>query len=166
MLTPRTVQEAQTPSTHVIPMIATFYWISSSAKFDCSYDPTTRTYDHFGLVEGSLSEDIAVALAHANEFNNEPALDELDEGKWKLEMYTMYQGFKPSYVELWFKRRVDGVVAKATDEDLREWGLGPYGSLEEEEDEEAEEAEEEQGEQEGEQEGEEEEEEEVQLFDA
>ena len=41
-----------------------------------------------------------------------------------MEMYTMYDGLTLSYEDLWAKRRVDGVEAKATDRDLRDASFG------------------------------------------
>ena len=83
-----------------------------------------------------MSEDFGTALAMANGMYTEPDLDEVEEGIWKLRMYTMYSGRNPQQVELWAKKRVDDVQAEATDSDLRNLSLGRYASGNEGEDEE------------------------------
>lgn len=129
--TPASSSATQGPSTSPVPMIVTFDWDICSAEFSCNYNPTSRSYDHFDLVEGSLSQEFADALCVADRLDNQPHLSELNEGIWKLEMYMTYMDLAPSYVELWAKRSVNGVQATATDEDLREWGFGS-GGIEEE----------------------------------
>ena len=76
-----------------------------------------------------------------------------------MDMYTMLEEPNPSYVTLWAKRRMDeNEEAVITDDELREWQLGQYGVVEDEE-EEAESEEEEEAEAEEQEEAEIEEEE-------
>ena len=113
---PQQPASSSTTQNASIPMIASFTWEDSeAAEFSCDYNHTSRSYDHFALVEGSMSDDFATALLMANGVYTEPDLDEVDEGIWKLRMYTMYGGRNPQQVELWAKKRVDDVVATATD---------------------------------------------------
>ena len=131
----------QNPSTSFVPMIATFLNENDDATFyeatfTCEYNHTSRSYDYFALVEGSMSEDFAIDLATANGMYTEPDLEEVDEGIWRMNMYIMCPYPKASQVELWAKKRVDDVKAEATDGDLRSLSLGRYASGNEEEEEE------------------------------
>lgn len=133
---PASSSTTQTSSISYIPIIATFIWGQWRAEFTCDYDQTSRSYNHFDFVKDSINPLFATAFRLANEFNSDaqPILSELDEGVWKLEMYTMYIDMTASYVELWAKKRVNGVETKATDSDLRDWSLGQYASVDEDED--------------------------------
>lgn len=125
-----------TPSTSSIPMIATFIWEQFSAEFACDYNQTSRSYGNFDLVDGSMNEHFRISFRIANALNRnaKPDLWELDRGTWKLEMNTMCNGPNSSYVELWAKKRVNDVPAEETESDLRNWGVGQYASVDEEED--------------------------------
>ncbi len=137
---PASSSSTQVSSASSIPMIATFTWENFGARYACVYHPSTRSYDNFDLVKESMSEDFASALLSADEYNTDlhTWLSEWDGGVWKLEMNTMYHSSNPSYVELWAKRRVDGVRTEATSSDRRDWGLAQDASEDEEEDEEKE----------------------------
>ena len=134
---PASSSTTQISSTSPIPMIATFIWDQFEAKFTCKYNRTSHSYEDFNMVDGSMSEAFETAFysADATNCNKQPDLEELEVGWLKLEMFTLLSDLNPCYVELWAKARVDGMEAHATNNDLRELGLGEYASIDEEEDE-------------------------------
>lgn len=77
-------------------------------------------------MDRSLSQEFADALCVVDVLDNWPELFELGQGVWKVEMYVMYPDLDTSFVEMWAKRRKDGVQARATGKDLREWGFGEW----------------------------------------
>ncbi len=122
------------PATSSVSMVVNFFWDDWSAEFTCDYDQTGASYYHFGFVEGSMSETFETAVLSANEFSEGPNLDEEHSGLWRLDVTTMLSGNDPCFLELWAKKRVDGVETTVTEEDLPGLRLGRYAAGSGEED--------------------------------
>ncbi len=119
---------ASAPATSCLSMVVHFSWDNWSAEFTCDYDQIGASYNHFGLVEGSMSETFETAVLSANGFSGGPSLGEEHNGLWRLDVPTMLWGSDPCFLELWAKKRVDGVETTATEEDSRRLRLGRYAA--------------------------------------
>ena len=133
---PASTSGTQTPPSQSTPTIATFFWDQFEAEFSCTYNETTDSYDGFKLVK--MNETFRISFVVANHLNQdaEPNIIDYGGGMWTMDMYTMLEEPNPSYVTLWAKRRIDeNEEARMTDSDLREWELGQYGIVGDEEEE-------------------------------
>lgn len=143
---PASTSGTQIPPSPSTPMIATFFWEQFEAEFSCTYNETTDSYHGFELVR--MNDTFGTSFVVANYLNQDaqPDINDYGGGMWTMDMYTMLVEPHPSYVTLWAKQRMnENEEARMTDGELRDWQLGEYGVVGDEE-EEGETEEEEEGE--------------------
>lgn len=131
---PASTSGTQIPPSASTPMIATFFWEHFEAEFSCTYNETTDSYHGFELVR--MNDTFGTSFFVANYLNQDaqPDINDYGGGMWTMDMYTMLVEPHPSYVTLWAKRRMnENEEARMTDDELRDWQLGEYGVVGDEE---------------------------------